>query len=1003
MDLKKQHKSILLPFASIKGRRIIMKTDIIRIEVKEQTERNEPKDTYHFLIDPINQCSDSMDKASQQVSKFDDNIKKTEELLQDWLIQNYEVLQTEIAAVLIQIKQSGTMLYTEFELTASGIQDFRRELQKAAETLVQTIAQIFSFKNGQTSTMNTNANETGGMIESAAKILSLSSNIIGITSALNESNNPIVKLIEKGVTAATMKPIGKVLVVYDSMRQISEAFEQIEKAGNIKDPAEAVAMKGQGLAKLTMSTILPTFSAVIGNAIAPGIGGWIGAGVGNLLSNLYGFIVDSGEKKYKEKKLQIEQAKYSTKELKDALADTNITAEEFAKLFEKAVGENIQQHFQGVILSLEEIQKIAQKIVFGDDLKEFQRFAAISEEAQQSLMNLEGSSEQIEQWKWKIGVGIELEPEEEKLMLSDIDALIKDELSYFDDIFYQTTRAIHVLAEDETVAEEMLAPITKTFLDMREGLVQSIRELQDYMNNTETIDYSIMMDKVGKVQEKTKILSDAQSDAEQKIIQEKYKGKVSLETYDQMHNEYVQGIQTKTDLLDNALKYSMIGFNMAEEAKNLKGGKYLTDTLKLGGNYTKQIEDTSKTAIEEELINFIKSYKEELNFLLPGKSENELKEYLEKVLGQINNTTNPKDWDENTIFRYIGLERLKQNNFQNNDAWEKEIGQMRIRFSEQKSEEDLTSKLKETLKDVLENGTQEGSIDVEQALEILGLNALGRENKSAISTILQKMISSYPKEQGSDIMNALQKTDITEALKKTDFTIPFYGKPLSFTIIDGLPRDLEFEHFLNENFYELRKYVEEKLNDIFSDGFKIETDAAIQVNYNVGFAKEKGISKNIPELDTMVQRYYQRSVYMGGDGPIRQMIQLQANGNIISSPTLSIVGEAGPEAIIPLSASRRSRGISLWEQAGEMLGMFSSKDYNSVTYSLDSMNANASGVNVQIDVQLAPSFAVTNDSHNEEDVVSAIHSNLSSMAEELSGQIAVQLQNVFSNMPLQRA
>lgn len=985
----------------------MMKTDIIRIEVKEQTERDEPKDTYHFLIDPINQCSDSMDKASQQVSKFDDNIKKTEELLQDWLIQNYEVLQTEIAAVLMQIKQSGTMLYTEFELTASGIQDFRRELQKAgkeAETLVQTIAQIFSFKNGQISTMNTNANETGGMIESADKILSLSSNIIGITSALNEPNNPIVELMEKGVTAATMKPIGKALVVYDSMRQVSEAFEDIEKAGNIQDPYEALTAKVEGAAKLTMSTIFPTVGAMIGNAIAPGIGGWIGAEIGNLTSNLFSFLLDSDEKKYKEKKLQIEQAKYSTKELKDALADTNITAEEFAKLFEKAVGENIQQHFQGVILSLEEIQKIAQKIVFGDDLKEFQRFAAISEEAQQSLMNLEGSSERIEQWKWKIGVGIELEPEEEKLMLSDIDALIKDELSYFDDIFYQTTRAIHVLAEDETVAEEMLAPITKTFLDMREGLVQSIRELQDYMNNTETIDYSVMMDKVGKVQEKTKILSDAQSDAEQKIIQEKYKGKVSLETYDQMHNEYVQGIQTKTDLLDNALKYSMIGFNMAEEAKNLKGGKYLTDTIKLGKNYTKQIENTSKTAREEELINFIKSYKEELNFLLPGKSENELKESLEKVLGQINNTTNPKDWDENTIFRYIGLERLEQNDFQNNDTWKKEMGQMRIRFSgDRKSEKDLRSKLKEAIKNVLENGEKKDGIDVEQALEILGLNTLDKESKGAISTILQKMISSYPKEQGSDIMNALQKTDITEALKKTDFTIPFYGKPLSFTIIDGLPRDLEFERFLNENFYELRKYVEEELNNIFSDGFKIETDAAIQVNYNVGFAKEKGISKNIPGLNTILQRYYQLPVYMGGDGPIQQMIHLQANGNIISSPTLSIVGEAGPEAIIPLSASRRSRGISLWEQAGEMLGMFSSKDYNSVTYSSDSMNANASGVNVQIDVQMAPSFAVTNDSHNEEDVVSAIHSNLSSMAEELSGQIAVQLQNVFSNMPLQRA
>ena len=36
---------------------------------------------------------------------------------------------------------------------------------------------------------------------------------------------------------------------------------------------------------------------------------------------------------------------------------------------------------------------------------------------------------------------------------------------------------------------------------------------------------------------------------------------------------------------------------------------------------------------------------------------------------------------------------------------------------------------------------------------------------------------------------------------------------------------------------------------------------------------------------------------------------------------LSLVGEAGPEAIIPLSASRRGRGLDLWMQAGEMLGV----------------------------------------------------------------------------------
>ena len=46
-----------------------------------------------------------------------------------------------------------------------------------------------------------------------------------------------------------------------------------------------------------------------------------------------------------------------------------------------------------------------------------------------------------------------------------------------------------------------------------------------------------------------------------------------------------------------------------------------------------------------------------------------------------------------------------------------------------------------------------------------------------------------------------------------------------------------------------------------------------------------------------------------------------ANGGIYDGAMLSWVAEDGPEAIIPLGAKRRDRGIDLWLQAGEMLGV----------------------------------------------------------------------------------
>lgn len=46
-----------------------------------------------------------------------------------------------------------------------------------------------------------------------------------------------------------------------------------------------------------------------------------------------------------------------------------------------------------------------------------------------------------------------------------------------------------------------------------------------------------------------------------------------------------------------------------------------------------------------------------------------------------------------------------------------------------------------------------------------------------------------------------------------------------------------------------------------------------------------------------------------------------ANGSFVDNPMLSWVGEEGPEVIIPLSGHKRDRGLDLWQQAGQALGV----------------------------------------------------------------------------------
>lgn len=50
-------------------------------------------------------------------------------------------------------------------------------------------------------------------------------------------------------------------------------------------------------------------------------------------------------------------------------------------------------------------------------------------------------------------------------------------------------------------------------------------------------------------------------------------------------------------------------------------------------------------------------------------------------------------------------------------------------------------------------------------------------------------------------------------------------------------------------------------------------------------------------------------------------IKKHANGGFVYGKTLSYIGEEGPEAVIPLENNRRQRGIALWRQTGEKLGI----------------------------------------------------------------------------------
>lgn len=77
-------------------------------------------------------------------------------------------------------------------------------------------------------------------------------------------------------------------------------------------------------------------------------------------------------------------------------------------------------------------------------------------------------------------------------------------------------------------------------------------------------------------------------------------------------------------------------------------------------------------------------------------------------------------------------------------------------------------------------------------------------------------------------------------------------------------------------------------------------------------------------------------------------IKKNASGSFVSGPMLSWVGEEGPEVIIPLSGKKKERGLELWKQAGNILGVSEMSQFNQQNNSSEKKNVLVSVGNITI-------------------------------------------------------
>lgn len=432
------------------------------------------------------------------------------------------------------------------------------------------------------------------------------------------------------------------------------AYNDFKNARNATNELDRQANNARGSGKVlgfgTGAAVgAATGAHFFGIGAIPGV--LIGGGIGTLIGWTSG---DNAAR-------NIESAKFATEEMKAAIQDTNMSAEELARTFDKAVYTDMKKRFGDIELSLAEIQRLSDQIVWGDNLSTFSAYNDAAQTAAADLQSYQTAFGDTSKWMWKAGFGVKFNEEEVGNIKAAFDEQINAAKDYVSDKHYELTQAVKLILKPESDSAKNILDSNNTFFQKLQAQMDS-----DTLELSETVDLALKdgvitadeQSLISKAQEKVnKImedLSNAEFEANLDLIKLKFgNGKLSLDTYD----SFMSQLQTT---LDSRLSSSDQAFIS------------LAATAKLKYQYGESTFDEYKTEVE----NLMEKYQvniDELRVKVEGFVFDILGDAYTDVLGpnaaaklqkalsdSLKSNVDPAKWTSEDVQKFLGIEGMEE-------------------------------------------------------------------------------------------------------------------------------------------------------------------------------------------------------------------------------------------------------------------------------------------------------------------------------------------------------
>lgn len=641
------------------------------------------------------------------------------------------------------------------------------------------------------------------------------------------------------------------------------------KAGDKREAKASAVSGGTTLAGVGTGAAIGSIFGPLGTLVGAGIGGLVGWVGGNMMAD------------------KIREAKYESEEMKDAIKDSEMSAEELAQTLEKAKWENAREHFGDIKLSLTEIERLVDQIVWGSDMVNYEKFTSATQASEAALKSLKAASEQTDRWMWKASMGVAFNDDEKESFIASFDEYINAAKSFVENKHYEFTAAVSLLVDTESEGGKAIIESGNAFYGKMQEQLNSLGAELSGKVNIALEDGVITLDEnkeIINLQQQIAAITEKVANAEQKaelsLIKAKFGGgNLDYESFE----TFMAQMQTTID---------------ERMAANDKAYKATVASLEL---------ELAEGSISQE------QYDEQLQTILDGYNNSaatlraEIKNVELEIIGEAYSDTLGADAaaDLNKVLEHAINEGIDP-----------------IEISDEKMAELLNINLEgngETianLRDWLSNIAMQLDLIADEELpdsiqKTVGVDITGEKN---IQNTIDVLVSDFgvPEEQADTV--ALLLTGDKEILSMIDTTALAAELGVPESVAEDIITKLSGT-----------KSIEERVNVLGSDlvdATEVWQTITVNLKAKVGQVIDKvsgffgGGSKESGKGSGKGSGY--RGGIFGGPSAMESFYR----GGIVGGSTRFVrVNEESPEMIIPLSSQRRGRALKLWAQAGNIMGV----------------------------------------------------------------------------------